>query len=305
LKNSENLFLLIIFFLLRIILFPSVSSSQEMEPRNYSSVPVGLNVLALSYGYSTGNIIADVTSPVKDLELSSNTIGLGYLRSFGLFGKLCKVQAAVPFVFLNGSAKLRGIDTSGSRTGFADAKVKFVMNLIGTPALMPKDFAKFKEEFVLGASVSVSVPTGQYYDDKIINLGANRWGFKPEIGISYNKGAWFFEFFTGVWFFTKNTDYVNKNVLSQNPLFSLQGHISYLFPSKIWIALNSVFVKGGKTQLNGETRNDFEGNFRSGATLSVPIDSHNSLKANFSFGIATRIGGDFTIYSLTYQYLWF
>lgn len=288
-----------------IILFPSHSSSQEMEPRNYSSIPVGLNALALVYAFSSGDIVTDAAAPIKDLELKSNNLALGYLRSFGLFGKLCKIQVAVPFVFLGGTAKIRGKDTSATRTGFADTKIKLIMNLIGTPALQPKDFVKFKEKFVFGTSLIVSLPTGLYYDDKAINLGANRWGFKPEIGMSYNKGPFFFELFTGVWLFTKNTNYLSTKSLTQNPLYSLQGNISYYFPSKIWTAMNTTYVNGGETKVDGIVQNNFQKNFRIGVTLSCPINHSNSIKANISTGVATRAGGNFTIYSLTYQYIWF
>jgi hypothetical protein len=276
-----------------------------MEPRNYSSIPVGLNVLALNYAYSSGAIVTDATAPIQDLELTSNSVALGYLRSFGLFGKLCKIQIGVPFVFLGGTLKVRGVDTSGSRTGFADTRIKFIMNLVGTPALQPQDFAKFKEEFVFGTSVAVSVPTGLYYDERLINLGSNRWGFKPEIGMSYNKGPIFFELFTGVWLFTKNSNYLSTNSLTQNPLYSLAGNISYFFPSKIWTALNTTFVTGGETKVNGIVQNNFQNNFRTGLTLSVHINASNSVKANVSTGVATRAGGNFTIFSLTYQYIWF
>ena len=71
------------------------------------------------------------------------------------------------------------------------------------------------------------------------------------------------------------------------------------------MALNSVYVNGGETKLNNVNKNDFQSNFRTGVTLSVPINMNNSIKANFSKGVATRAGGDFTIYSLTYQYMWF
>lgn len=287
------------------VLFPYKTFSQEIEPRNYSSVPAGMNVIALSYSYSSGDIVTDAAAPIKDLQLNSNNLGLGYLRSFGLAGNLCKIQVAVPFAFLAGTAILKGKDTAASRTGFADIRIKLLMNLIGTPALHPKDFAKFKEEFVFGTSLTVSVPTGQYLNEKLINLGSNRWGIKPEIGASYNKGSFYFEVFTGVWFFTKNSEYLKTNTSQQNPVISMQGHISYLFPSKIWIALNSVYVTGGNTKINGKVQNDLQNNFRSGVTVSLPINMHHSVKANFSTGVATKAGGDFNIYSITYQYIWF
>lgn len=301
-KITSSLVLLIAGILL---LIPTKSSSQEMEPRNYSSIPVGLNALALSYSYSSGDIVTDAAAPIKDLELKSNNLALGYLRSFGFLGKLCKIQVAVPFVFLGGNAKVNGIDTSATRTGFADTRIKLVMNVVGTPALQPKDFAKFKEKFVFGTSLGISVPTGLYYDDKLVNLGSNRWGFKPEIGISYNEGPVFFELFTGVWFFTKNSDYLKTKTLEQNPLFSFQGNISYFFPSNLWIGLNTVYVSGGETTVSGIVQNNLQSNFRSGITLSIPINAKNSVKANFSTGVATRAGGNFTIFGITYQYLWF
>jgi hypothetical protein len=299
------IFSLAVLIIATIFLFPIKSSSQEMEPRNYSSIPVGLNALALNYAYSSGAIVTDATAPIQDLELTSNSVALGYLRSFGIFGKLCKIQVGVPFVFLGGTLKLQGRDTSGSRTGFADTRIKLIMNIVGTPALQPKDFAKFKEEFVFGTSVAVSAPTGLYYEERLINLGANRWGFKPEIGMSYNKGPFYFELFTGVSLFTKNSNYLSTKSLAQNPLFALQGNISYFFPSKIWIALNTTYVTGGETKVNGVVQNNFQKNFRSGLTLSIPINASNSIKATFSTGVATRAGGNFTIYSITYQYLWF
>ena len=303
--NRFYIFSSAILMLFVMVFSPDRTFSQEIEPRNYSSVPAGMNVIALSYSYSSGDIVTDAAAPIKDLQLNSSNLGLGYLRSFGLAGNLCKIQVAVPFAFLAGTAKLRGKDTAASRTGFADARIKFLMNLFGTPALEPKDFVKFKEEFVFGTSLTVSVPTGQYFNEKLINLGSNRWGFKPEIGASYNKGPFYFEVFTGVWFFTKNSEYLKTNTSQQNPLFSIQGHLSYLFPSKIWIALNSVYVTGGDTKLNGNFQNDLQNNFRSGVTVSFPINIHHSVKANFSAGVATKAGGDFNIYSITYQYIWF
>ena len=298
-------FSIVILLAVIMFLFPDKSSSQEMEPRNYSSIPIRMNALALTYAYTNGNIITQGSTPIKDLELTSSTVGIGYLRSFGLFGKLCKLQAAVPFVFLSGTAQYKGNDTAGTRTGFGDSRIKLIMNILGTPALLPKDFMKFKEEFVLGTSIVISVPTGLYYDDKLINLGSNRWGFKPEVGMSYNKGPFFFELFTGIWMFTKNSEYLKTNSVTQDPLFALQFNVSYFFPSKIWFAVNSTYVTGGETKVNGIVQNNLQKNFNLGLTLSVPINNNNSIKANFSSGVATRAGGDFTSLNVTYQYIWF
>lgn len=279
--------------------------SQEMEPRIYGSVPVGVNVAALSYSYSNGNVVSsDPTSAIQGLDLNSNTVALAYVRTFGFLKKLCRIQIALPFVFLTGTAKLKGSDTSGARTGFADTKVRIGMNLFGSPAYSPKEFAKYQDKTVFGTSLVISIPTGQYYVERAINLGANRWGFKPEIGLSKRFGAFYGEIYSGVWLFTKNTEYLKTNTVTQNPLFTFQGHVSYLFPSKIWIAVSGTYVNGGDTKVNGIQKNDFQKNFRTGATLSVPLSLHSTIKAIFQTGVETRVGGNFTIYSLAYQYSW-
>ncbi|MBK8983085.1 MAG: transporter [Ignavibacteria bacterium] len=279
--------------------------SQELEPRNYSILPIGLNAAALGYIYSSGDIVSDATSPIKDLELTSNTIVASYVRTFGLFGKLARVQAIVPYVFLGGDLKVNGRDTSGSRTGFADTKIKFGINLIGSPAMEPREMMKFSEKFVLGTSVVFSLPTGQYYTERLINLGSNRFSIKPEIGMSYKLESFYFEFFTGVWFFTKNSEFLKTNTVTQNPLLTMQGHISYLFPSKIWISGNVGYSGGGDSKINDDVKNDFQRNVRSGVTLSVPFSMSHSVKASVNTGVTTRVGGNFTTLSLIYQYIWF
>jgi hypothetical protein len=137
-------------------------SAQELEPRNYAVVPKGLDIIVGSYTISRGNVVADATSPVQDLQITSSIIHTGYARTFGLFGKLSRVQTIVPFTLLTGSAKVGGMDATGARTGFADARFRFGVNILGSPALGLDDFQRFKEESVLGVSLVVSVPIGQY-----------------------------------------------------------------------------------------------------------------------------------------------
>lgn len=283
----------------------NISNAQEMEPRIYGNVPTGINVAALTYAYANGNIVADASSPIQGLELSTSTIGTGYVRTFGLFKKLCRVQIALPYVFIDGTAKLQGRDTTGTRSGFADTRVRLGINLFGSPAYEPKDFAKYKEKVVFGTSIVVSIPTGQYFEEKLINIGSNRWGIKPELGVSGRFGPVSAEFYTGIWFFTKNNEYLRTNTLEQEPLFTFQGHVSYTFPSKIWVALSGAYVNGGETKVNGVYKNNYQKNYRMGATISVPLTPNFSVRGSYQTGVATRAGGDFSIYNTTLQYTWF
>ncbi len=278
--------------------------AQELEPRSYTVIPTGFNSALLSYTISHGNVVADATSPIQNLVLTSSVFSAGYVRSFALFGKLAKVQMLVPFTFISGTAELQGYDTSASRAGFADARLKIGMNLFGSPAMAPKDFQRFNEETVVGTSLVFSIPIGQYWPEKVINIGTNRWGFKPEVGFSRRRGRFYFEAYAGVWFFTRNNDYLKTANLDQEPIFSFQAHVSHMFPKRNWIAINGGYADGGQTTVSGVEKNNALKNWRIGGTYSMPLSKHSALRALINTGVVTRAGGDFTSFTLLYQYSW-
>ena len=288
------------------ICFSFTVHAQEMEPRSYSVVPVNLHAAQLSYTFSGGDVVSGLNSPLQDLNINASIITLGYVQTFSLFHKLGRIAVGVPYAFLNGTAKAYGIDTAASRNGFGDGRIKFGINLMGSPVLAPKDFQKFQEHTVLGASVVISVPMGQYFSDKLINIGSNRWGIKPEIGVSRREGRLFYEGYAGVWFFTENNQYYNKSSLSQKALFSFQAHMDYTFKHGKYLALNGGFASGGETILNGLDRFDDQENWRIGATFSTPVfNKHQSVKCMINTGVATRAGQNYTAVTLAYQYNWF
>ena len=51
-----------------------------------------------------------------------------------------------------------------------------------------------------GANLQISAPLGQYDENKLVNLGNNRWFVKPDIGISKAWGELTAELSTGVFF---------------------------------------------------------------------------------------------------------
>ncbi len=280
--------------------------SQEIEPRSYAVVPAGLHAMALSYTFSSGNVVMAGSSPIQNLNVTNNVFNLGYVQTFKFFEKLARVAVSMPFGFLNGSAIFQGIDTAGSRTGFYDGRIKFGINLLGSPALEAQDFKKFQEHTVFGASFVISVPIGQYYPSKLINLGSNRWGFKPELGLSHREGRLFYEIYTGVWMYTKNTDFFKTYVQQQNTLFSFQAHVDYTFKHGKYLALNGGFYNGGETSLNGIEQNDEAENWRLGATFSSPIfNIHQSVKVMVNTGVATKAGQNYTALTVVYQYSWY
>jgi hypothetical protein len=288
------------------LILSGIIQAQDMEPRSYAVVPTGLHAAAISYTFSSGNVITEGSSPVQDLKVTNNVLNLGYVQTFTIFNKLARVSAGMPYGFLDGTAKFRGEDTAGSRTGFYDGRIKLGINLFGSPVLPPKEFQKFQEHTVMGVSLVISVPVGQYFPSKLINLGSNRWGFKPEIGASHREGRLFYEAYAGVWMYTKNSEYFQKTSLDQNVLFSFQAHVDYTFKHGKYLALNGGFADGGETSINGVEQNNEQQNWRIGGTFSTPVfNKHQSIKAMINTGIATRAGQNYTALTVVYQYSWY
>ena len=260
----------------------SPGSAQELEPRAYRTLPTGLNAAVFAYAFSSGNVVSEPSTPIEDLEAEAHTVILGYLRSFGMFGSFVE----------------------GDRTGWATPRARLAVNLLGGPALKPKEFAQYKQGRNLGVSLTVAPPGGQYTSDHVINFGTNRWAFKPEIGYSSIQGKWIFEAAAGVWIFTTNTDAPGGVTRRQDPIGSFQGHISYSFKPGLWLALTANYFTGGRTSIDGVEMDDLQKNSRIGLTLSLPMGRGKSVKLAVHTGAVTAIGADFDIATVAYQILW-
>ena len=282
-----------------------ISKAQDLEPRAYANVPKGTNVIAVVYALSSGNVLTDPSLPVSDLKITADNIGLGYVHTFALANKLARIQVVVPVLFVTGKAKLNGIDTSITRNGFGDVRIRFGINLFGSPALDRKDFRKYQQKLVVGTSIVVSVPTGLYYKDKRVNLGSNRWALKPEVGISKRFKRVYAEAYTGVWFYTANGEYLTSKILKQQPVVSLQAHVSYYFKNQMWIGINGNWFNGGETLVDKIPAGDLKDNYRVGATWSVPFAKRHAVKFQFHIGAFTNTGYDYNSFSLGYQYAFF
>ncbi len=208
---------------------PAISRAQEIEPRAYAASPTGVTFVGLAYGRSTGAVLTDPSLPVDDVEAEINAAGVGVGHTFGFFGRLASATMTLPYVRGDFTGTLDGEPAEASRAGVGDVKLRLAMNFIGTPALTPAEFAKRAPTTTLGASLTVSLPTGEYHGDKLINIGTNRWAIKPEIGVSQPIGRWFLEAYAGAWFFGDNDNFFGGRHREQEPLTSIQAHVAYVF----------------------------------------------------------------------------
>jgi hypothetical protein len=266
---------------------------------------VGLNFLLFSGSRSTGQILPDPSVPIEDIEATIDAGVAGYGRTFGLWGRSASVGVAVPYAWADVSGNIGENRQSVSRNGLADTRLRLAVNLIGGPALTPKEFAQRTPQTTLGASLVVIAPTGEYFPEKLINIGANRWGIKPELGLSVPWKRWMFDVYAGAWFFTDNDDFFGGVRRSQDPITTVQGHVSYTIRPRLWAAIDSTYYFGGQSTVNGVLKQDRQENSRLGITMSLPIGAHQSLKMSWSEGASTRTGNDFSTWGIGWQYSWF
>ena len=167
-----------------------------------------------------------------------------------------------------------------------------------------KDIAAYRMHTIVGVSLAVVLPLGEYDSTKLINIGANRWSLKPEVGISRTNGKWVLEAMAGVWLFTDNTDFLGGRTREQDPIVATQVHVTYRFTRGMWLAADANYYRGGRTTVGGKANVDFQRNSRVGATFSKALAPHHSIRASVSRGAYTTIGADFTSVAFGYNYAW-
>ncbi|MGR9100517.1 MAG: transporter [Gammaproteobacteria bacterium] len=186
--------------------------------------------------------------------------------------------------------------------GLGDPRIHFSVNFYGAPALKMKQFANYRQDTLIGASIEVTAPGGQCDADKLLNIGTNRWSVKPEIGISRRLGPVTLELAGGVRFYTDNDDFLGGKTKEQAPMYSVQGHFIYSFASGVWAALDGTYYAGGRTTVGGVKNDDRQESARVGATLALPVNRHHSVKVYFSTGVSNRTGSDFDVTGIAWQY---
>lgn len=278
--------------------------AQDIDPRQYTNVPEGVNFLVSGYSYTQGGLSFDTSLPFKNPHLGTNSGVLGYSRALDLWGQSGKIDAVVPYTWLYGSADFEGDRVSRSVSGFADPAFRLSVNLYGAPALTAKEFRSYKQDLIVGAAFQVFLPWGQYDDTRLVNIGSNRWAFKPSLGVSQALGPWTLESTAAVTFYTDNTDFFGSSTRSQDPIYSVQGHVIRSFGSGIWASLSATYFTGGSTTIDGVDKRDLQRNWRAGATLAMPVNAHNSIKLYASTGVSARTGNNFDLLGVAWQYRW-
>jgi hypothetical protein len=281
--------------------------AQDLAPRAYVITPIQSNAITLTWAFYHGGLNFTGTVPLTTTGAYNVPI-FSYYHSLGFFGRSANIIVSLPYGVGTFEAAAFGKGKSAYRSGLLDLGVRFSVNLMGGPAMPVEQFSKWKQKTILGASLRVIAPTGQYSPTQLINWGINRWAFKPEFGYSRRWDNWLLDGYAGVWFYTMNAaDFALPRPApqTQEPIGSLEGHLSRDFGRGTWVSLDGNFWWGGVTTLNG-IRNPTtrQTSSRLGGTAAFRISKHQSIKFSYSGGTYVRFGGDYQNVSVAWQYSW-
>ncbi|MDZ7612399.1 MAG: transporter [Flavobacteriaceae bacterium] len=293
--------------ILQLFSFITVVNAQDLDPRAYVNIPVNATIVISGLTFSKGDVLLDPSLPIEDLDATVESASLGVSHTFSLFGQTAQALAVLPYSWAQLTGKIDGLERDKNLNGIGDMRFRLSVLLLGGKAISLSDFSKQTNRTILGASISLVAPTGEYDSDKLINLGTNRWSFKPELALSQRMGdRRMLDVYSGVWLFTENDSfYPGKSERKQDPLYSFQTHLSYNINPRMWAAFDATYYVGGQSSVNDEYNDDRQSNARLGATLVFPVAKWNSVKIAYSQGAIIRTGADFKTFSVGWSRTWF
>ena len=282
--------------------------AQDLSPRAYVITPVHTNAVILTYSYFSGGVDFNGAVPITGATGTYSVPSFSYYHSLNFFGRSANVTLSLPYGVGSFQGEINEQHRSVYRSGLLDFVSRVSVNLLGGPAMPAREFGKWKQKTILGASLKVVAPTGQYSPEKIVNWGINRWAFKPELGYSQRWGNWVLDAYGGAWFYTANPAYYAAPLprpQTQQPIGSFEGHISRNFGLGTWVSLDGNFWWGGVTSLSGiENLATKQTSSRIGGTVAWRFAQHQSLKASYSDGTYVRFGGNYNSVQVAWQYSW-
>ncbi len=286
--------------------------AQDLAPRAYVITPVHTNAVTLTYSLFDGDIVLEGAAPITDSGGRVNVSTLSVFHTMNLLGRSSNLTVSLPYGAGNFHGTVLGSETNVYRSGLFDAVFRLAVNLTGGPAMTVEEFRSWRQRTIVGASLKVVAPTGQYDPTKLINYGTGRWAFKPEVGLSRRRGHWIIDAYSAVWLFAGSPEFFSRNAFvpgtqykTQAPIGAFEGHLSYDVRPRFWVSLDGNFWFGGRTSLNGvDNPSSLQTNSRVGATASVPVSQHHSVKFSYNRGAYVRFGGAYQNISIGWQYSW-
>ena len=263
-------------------------SAQELEPRRWAHVPIDANFIAAAYARTDGDIFLDPVLQIEEGTVAVDSVIVSYLRSFDLMGKTARFDVRMLYQHIKWQGLLAGEAASATREGLADPRFRLSVNFFGAPALKGEEFKVYRASHttntVAGAALAVTVPIGEYYEDKLLNLGQNRFVIRPQLGVVHSRGPWSFELTGSVLFYTDNNEYWNGKKLEQDPVFVLQSHIIRTFSRGIWASISGGYDWGGESTVDGVEKDNPKDDLLWALSAGMPLSRRSIIKIAYANG---------------------
>ena len=257
-------------------------SAQDIEPRRWTPLPVGMNIFGLGIVYTDGDIAFDPVLELEDVTVEQKMAVVSYLHAFDLLGKSARFDVRLPYKDAQWEGRLAGVPGTADRKGPGDPRLRLSVNFLGAPALKGKAYQAYRASrpvnTVVGAALSVTLPFGDYNDERLLNLGQNRLIFRPQLGVVHTRGHWSYELTGSVFLFGDNDKFFRDSKREQDPLYALQAHLTYIAPRHWWVSLGTAHGRGGESTINGVKKDDERRDRLYGVSAGLPIGSRSSVK---------------------------
>ena len=259
--------------------------SQDVEPRRWTPIPLGTNILGAGYSFTSGDVFFDPLLGAEDVKIRAHSLAFTFTHPVKIGNKLGTVSALIPFISADWEGLLSGEPAGINRTGFADPRIRASLLLAGPPAGNAMEIRQYRLEnstdTSFGISLAITVPLGEYFEDKLINLGSNRFVFRPQVGMIHYWGGWSFELTGSVFLYTRNPDFFNDSEREQRPTFAMQSHLVKQLQKGAWLSLGAGYGLGGESLVNSQPNGDFRSNLLVSGSYSLMIAKRQGLKLTY------------------------
>ena len=265
-----------------------IAIAQDIEPRRWTHMPTGTNVLGVGYVYTAGDLRFDPALRIENADVAMHSVLFSYNHYFGLFGQTARLDLLLPWQRGHWEGLLDGAPAAADREGFADPRLRFSINLVGAPALQGREFLDYVQEHqtstTVGAAVAVRLPLGEYHEDRLINLGQNRYSIETQLGVLHTLAAWSFEVTGSAFVFTDNKEFFGGTTLEQEPLYAVQAHVVRSFAAGLWVSAGIAYGGAGESIVNGTGLGDQKENLLYGLSVGMPVGRSQSVRVGYIRG---------------------
>jgi hypothetical protein len=262
-------------------------------PRAYQLVPAGSQILTFGYIGLDGNSSIDPAAIIRGSSIDVNVGFLQYARAFEFAGQQAGAFAIVPFGQVEGTLDFNANpfipdSVSNDSDGLADIALGVTFGITGAPNLPLAEYVAYKPGFAAGVIARLYLPTGAYDGDDLFNLGTNRWSFQLGGLFSQTFGQSFLdprlttiEVIPSVTFYGDNDDPFRGDTVAQDPLFTLEAHVTHNISRAVWVSADLYALSGGGTETDGVSDDNSKYSVGLGATVNVALSKSSSIKATY------------------------